>query len=61
MAITMTPQQIIDKVREAEYGRDVREALAQACEYVKTVHETALLNSDIATVAETKSYLEITH
>lgn len=61
MAITMTPQQIIDKVREAEYGRDVRESLAQACEYMKTVHDTALLDSDIATVAETKSYLGITH
>lgn len=52
---------LADKVRTSTYGRDVREAVAEAIEYAVEMYDTALKSTDVATVAETKSYLGITH
>lgn len=52
---------LADKVRTSTYGRDVREAIAEAIEYAVEMYDTALKSTDIATVAETKNYLGITH
>lgn len=56
---TLTPSQIPDYIRTALYGVQVREALAQACQYVSTVYSDAVKTTDVATVAETKNYLGI--
>lgn len=57
----LTFEQIITAVRTATYGRDVREALAQACLYAEEIYEDALKERDIASVPETKAFLGITH
>lgn len=61
MASQIPRHDLADKVRDSIYGRDVREAVAQAIEYAIDMYDTALKSTDVASVAETKSYLGITH
>lgn len=61
IAMTISVDDLDDVIRSAMYGRDVREALAQACEYAATVYNTALKAIDRASIAETKTFLGITH
>lgn len=61
-----TISQIVAQIRTAIFGKDVRENIAQGIEQINQIAESAesavsnkVNYSDIATVTETKTYLEI--
>ena len=54
---------IITTIRDGVYGRDVRNAIAEGMEMMKEAAESvdsALNESDVATKADTKNFLDIT-